>query len=185
MITVNDTRAAAYDYVSRGWAVMPLKPHSKDPHFELVRNAYKGATFDLSIVEHWFDFDPNTNLGIACITSGLVVIDVDFRNGGKADAAWADTYTVQTGNGLHFYYRADASLDFKELYCLDELWYLESRWNYKAKNPKSSAAGIPQLLNLKETDPFKQIDRGLKYIDHRYDGCACKALAHHKAKGWY
>jgi len=75
--------------------------------------------------------------------------------------------------------------DFKEFYCLDELWYLESRWNYKAKNPKSSAAGIPQLLNLKETDPFKQIDRGLKYIDHRYDGCACKALAHHKAKGWY
>jgi hypothetical protein len=113
MITVNDTRAAAYDYVSRGWAVMPLKPHSKDPHFELVRNAYKGATFDLSIVEHWFDFDPNTNLGIACITSGLVVIDVDFRNGGKADPAWADTYTVQTGNGLHFYYQADASLDFK------------------------------------------------------------------------
>ncbi len=75
--------------------------------------------------------------------------------------------------------------DFKEFYCLDELWHLESRWNYKAKNPKSSAAGIPQLLNLKEKDPFKQIDRGLKYIDHRYDGCACTALAHHKAKGWY
>ena len=75
--------------------------------------------------------------------------------------------------------------DFKEFYCLDELWYKESRWDYKAKNKKSSAYGIPQLLNLKEKDPFKQIDRGLKYIDHRYDGCACKALAHHKAKGWY
>jgi hypothetical protein len=75
--------------------------------------------------------------------------------------------------------------DFKEFYCLDELWYKESRWDFKAKNKRSSAYGIPQLLNLKEKDPFKQIDRGLKYIDHRYDGCACKALAHHKAKGWY
>jgi hypothetical protein len=75
--------------------------------------------------------------------------------------------------------------DFKEFYCLDELWYKESRWDHKAKNKRSSAYGIPQLLKLKETDPFKQIDRGLKYIEHRYDGCACKALAHHKAKGWY
>jgi hypothetical protein len=75
--------------------------------------------------------------------------------------------------------------DFKEFYCLDELWYRESRWDHKAKNKRSSAYGIPQLLKLKETDPFKQIDKGLKYIEHRYDGCACKALAHHKAKGWY
>jgi hypothetical protein len=75
--------------------------------------------------------------------------------------------------------------DFKEFYCLDELCHKESRWDHKAKNKRSSAYGIPQLLNLKEKDPFKQIDRGLKYIDHRYDGCACKALAHHKAKGWY
>ena len=72
-----------------------------------------------------------------------------------------------------------------EYYCIEELWHLESRWNYKAKNPRSSAAGIPQLLNLKEPNPFRQIDRGLRYIDHRYNGSACKALAHHKSKGWY
>jgi hypothetical protein len=72
-----------------------------------------------------------------------------------------------------------------EYYCIEELWHLESRWNYKAKNPKSSAAGIPQLLNLKEPNPFRQIDRGLLYIEHRYNGSACKALAHHKIKGWY
>ena len=75
--------------------------------------------------------------------------------------------------------------DVDEYYCIEELWHLESRWNYKAKNPKSSAAGIPQLLNLKEPNPFRQIDRGLRYIDHRYNGSACKALAHHKSKGWY
>ena len=75
--------------------------------------------------------------------------------------------------------------DLDEYYCIEELWHLESRWNYKAKNPKSSAAGIPQLLNLKEPNPFRQIDRGLRYIEHRYNGSACKALAHHKIKGWY
>ena len=75
--------------------------------------------------------------------------------------------------------------DLDEYYCLEELWHLESRWNYKAKNPKSSASGIPQLLNLKEPNPFRQIDKGLRYIEHRYSGSACKALAHHKLKGWY
>ena len=75
--------------------------------------------------------------------------------------------------------------DLDEYYCIEELWHLESRWNYKAKNPKSSASGIPQLLNLKEPNPFRQIDKGLRYIEHRYSGSACKALAHHKLKGWY
>jgi hypothetical protein len=75
--------------------------------------------------------------------------------------------------------------DVDEYYCIEELWHLESRWNYKAKNPRSSAAGIPQLLNLKEPNPFRQIDRGLRYIEHRYSGSACKALQHHKIKGWY
>ena len=74
--------------------------------------------------------------------------------------------------------------DFKEFYCLDELWFRESRWDYKAKNKRSSAYGIPQLLGLKETNPFKQIDRGLKYIEHRYDK-PCHALAFHNRKGWY
>jgi hypothetical protein len=74
--------------------------------------------------------------------------------------------------------------DFKEFYCVSDLWYKESRWNYKAKNPKSSAYGIPQLLNLKSKDPMYQIDQGLKYIKHRHQ-TACNALAFHRKKGWY
>jgi hypothetical protein len=73
---------------------------------------------------------------------------------------------------------------FEQFYCVDELWYKESRWNYKAKNPKSSAFGIPQILGLKETNPIKQIDRGLSYIKHRYSN-PCNALKHHKIKGYY
>ena len=80
------------------------------------------------------------------------------------------------------FHKLDYSFD--EFYCINELWYRESRWNYKAKNPKSSAFGIPQILGLKTKDPIKQIDRGLAYIKHRYL-TACNALAFHDRKGWY
>lgn len=74
--------------------------------------------------------------------------------------------------------------DFKEFYCLSDLWYKESRWIPTAKNPKSSAYGIAQLLKTKTKDPYTQIDLGLKYIKHRHQ-TACNALAFHKKKGWY
>ncbi len=80
------------------------------------------------------------------------------------------------------FYKLDYSFD--EFYCLDQILHKESRWNYKAKNPKSSAHGLFQMIGNKEKDPVKQITKGLKYIKHRY-GTACNALAHHKAKGWY
>jgi hypothetical protein len=72
----------------------------------------------------------------------------------------------------------------KEYRCLELLWDKESRWNPRADNPKSTAYGIPQLLKLMAKDPYIQIDRGLKYIAHRY-GKPCKALAHHKMTGHY
>lgn len=76
-------------------------------------------------------------------------------------------------------------LDDKQYRCLVILWRNESNWSPVAKNRKSSAYGIPQLLKMTETNPFKQIDLGLKYIAHRYDSDACKALATHKRKGHY
>jgi hypothetical protein len=75
--------------------------------------------------------------------------------------------------------------NYKEFVCLEKLWTKESNWRYKAKNKDSSAYGIPQLLKMKETNPYKQIDLGLKYIHKRYKGSPCKALSHHKKRGWY
>ena len=78
-------------------------------------------------------------------------------------------------------------LDDRQYRCLVTLWNLESRWNPKADNPKSSAYGIPQLLNMTETNPYKQIDLGLKYITYHkiYKGDVCKALDRHKRIGHY
>ena len=72
----------------------------------------------------------------------------------------------------------------RQYLCLEQLWYLESKWNYRANNKRSSAYGIPQLLKLKTKDPYKQIDAGLKYIAHRY-GTPCKALTYHLKHGHY
>jgi len=70
--------------------------------------------------------------------------------------------------------------DLKELNCIDKLWMKESRWSSKAKNKKSTAAGIPQILGLKTKDPYLQIEAGLKYIRYRY-GTPCQAWKFWKA----
>ena len=65
------------------------------------------------------------------------------------------------------------------------LWHKESRWDYTADNPRSSAYGIPQMLNMDEKTPMvRQIELGLKYIQHRYE-TPSKALAFHNRHGWY
>ena len=71
-----------------------------------------------------------------------------------------------------------------EFYCLDELYYKESRWNPKAKN--GSHYGIPQGRSkwLSTVDGFKQVSWGIKYNTIRY-GSMCKALDHYKTKGWH
>ena len=75
-----------------------------------------------------------------------------------------------------------SNYEWKSLY---KLWDRESRWDYQADNPRSSAYGIPQMLTMPEDTPMvKQIDLGLKYIKHRY-GSPSKALAFHNSNGWY
>jgi hypothetical protein len=77
--------------------------------------------------------------------------------------------------------------------CLNQLWTKESNWNYKSRNKKSGAHGIPQALpaskmNVVSTDwrtnPVTQIRWGLRYISIRYE-TPCKALAKHKRSNWY
>lgn len=85
-------------------------------------------------------------------------------------------------------YKAFAALivnDNKQMRCLDKLWTKESNWRPTAKNKKSSAFGIPQLLKMTETNPYRQIVLGIKYLDHRYKGDVCLALRTHNTKGHY
>jgi len=82
----------------------------------------------------------------------------------------------------------------KQFVCLSQLWGKESGWNPRAYNRTKvggkNAGGIPQILGLSPKLHYTiQIDRGLKYITHRYD-TPCKAWAFWLAKdkkgtGWY
>ena len=71
-----------------------------------------------------------------------------------------------------------------EFYCLDELYFRESRWNPKARN--GSHYGIPQGKSkyLLKANGFKQVEWGIKYNLNRY-GSMCKALDHFRIKGFH
>ena len=72
-----------------------------------------------------------------------------------------------------------------EWVALEKLWTKESNWRQEAKNKKSSAGGIPQILGLNPKTPAPhQIERGLAYIQHRYERPSV-AWAHWRANGWY
>ena len=113
MKLATNSRQAALEYADRGWAVMPLLPKKKDPHFDLCQRAYLSATTDQKLINFWFDYDNNINIGIAGYQSGLVVFDIDYRNGGELLPEFEPTYTVQTGDGLHLYYKVDKADVFK------------------------------------------------------------------------
>ena len=72
-----------------------------------------------------------------------------------------------------------------EYRALLKLWGKESAWNHKADNPESTAYGIAQVLNTKPGTPAPlQIERGLEYIQHRYDKPSV-AWAHWRKHNWY
>ena len=79
--------------------------------------------------------------------------------------------------------------DFKQFICLEKAWHVESRWNPKAvgnRAGKFKVYGIPQIKNIKvrSLDPYTQIDWGLRYIKHRYQGDACLMLKHLRKHNW-
>lgn len=72
-----------------------------------------------------------------------------------------------------------------ESQCWVELIWRESTFNPKAKN--GSHYGLAQMRNekVKGLSAREQVRWHMRYLDHRYDGSACKALKHLKTKGWH
>ncbi|WP_369135290.1 transglycosylase SLT domain-containing protein [Modestobacter sp. I12A-02662] len=100
--------------------------------------------------------------------------------------------SVAASGSYQDYALAKVGGDSSQFSCLENLWGKESGWNPNAQNPSSTAYGIPQFLNstwastgiAKTSDPYRQIDAGLIYIESRY-GSPCSAWSHSKAKNWY
>ena len=106
----------------------------------------------------------------------------------------ADPSVAEAGSAKQDYkdYAASGFRSPAQFDCLDLLWEAESNWNPYAQNPTSTAYGIAQFINAtwattgiaKTSNPYRQIDAGLIYIDERY-GTSCDAWAFHQANNWY
>ena len=75
--------------------------------------------------------------------------------------------------------------DLTEAQCWVELIWRESTFNPNARN--GSHYGLAQMRNdnVRTLTPRQQVRWHMRYLDHRYDGSACKALKHMNKKGWH
>ena len=80
-----DFLAQALELASLGWHVFPLNRNAKTPM--AGGRGYLDATTDPDQIRAWWTRFPDANIGIACGASGLVVLDVDPRNGGEETLA--------------------------------------------------------------------------------------------------
>jgi hypothetical protein len=118
---------AAPSYARRGWKVFPVhsvndgrcscgkKECTSPGKHPRTRNGHKDATTDEGTVRRWWAKWPDANIGVATgKESGLIVLDVDPRNGGdeslakliEQHGALPETVSVSTGGGGKHYYFA-------------------------------------------------------------------------------
>jgi len=84
----------------------------------------------------------------------------------------------------------NATMNKTEAKCIKLLISKESAWNHKAVGNLSGTHRVYGLLQIKnpiakDMNPMQQIQLHMRYLDHRYDGSACKAWKHFKIKGWH
>lgn len=97
------------------WHVFPLRPREKVP---LEAGGFYTASTDPAVIRAWWARWPDANIGIACGASGLVVVDVDAKDGAPGLESWRElrgelgasideavTCETPTG-GMHIYYAA-------------------------------------------------------------------------------
>ena len=104
-----------------------------------------------------------------------------------------NTYISTTANAypLKRYQQDWALVAMNHLRTLDEtqcwvsLIWRESRFDPQARN--GSHYGLAQMRSTwyKDLKPRQQVKAHMNYLDHRYDGSACKALKHLITKGWH
>ena len=117
--------------------------------------------------------------GVAAVIGISLSIPMQVADGGSIDAIQPKDYVRLV-------------LPKHEAICLSRLIGKESAWNPKAignlaSPTKSYVYGLLQIKNpmAKDLTAIEQIDLGLRYIDHRYDGDTCKAWTHWTKKGWH
>lgn len=106
----SDLMTVCAAYARSGWQMIPLGCKGKRP---ILKDWPNRSTNDLSKIAGWISEYPNTNIGIETgVKSGLVIVDVDPRNGGdKHIDAYLASLNVSPGlrvltggGGIHYYF---------------------------------------------------------------------------------
>lgn len=96
---MNAVLEAALAYARLGWKVIPVVEGSKIP---ATQHGVKDATSDEGRIRSWFDSERGArlNIGVACgSASGIVVFDIDPRNGGSESWELWEQYHGQAPEG--------------------------------------------------------------------------------------
>ncbi len=94
-------------------------------------------------------------------------------------------YSQKPPNIMNIKLYAYNKMSWDQFECYNWLIHHESRWDYKARNHSHYGLGQMRSKWYGTLNPYKQIDAHLRYIKHRYEGCACAALRHWERKGWH
>ena len=113
------------------------------------------------------------------------VVKVELPKDLSVVARHATMEEKRENKALAVSYARALGYDKRERACLVTLWTRESRFDHLADNPRSTAYGIAQLLRERSREPELQVLHGLRYLNHRYSGSACRALQHSDRRGWY
>ena len=128
------------------------------------------ATLSLGLRAANADSSQRRSRGLYCLLAATFILSGMTTSNAHDLSKDIEMYKVYTHIKL---------MNAKEFRCVKLLWNAESKWNPKSNNKKSTAFGIPQLLKMTETNPYLQIDLGLKYISSRHK-TPCQAWAYFK-----
>ena len=134
MTALDPRHEAAREYAARGWRVMPLHVPAGDgcscrkgaacgtpaKHPRTIWKTKSPPSTDAAVIDQWWKSWPDSNVGVATGVPGLLVLDVDVRDGVDGFRLLAervaehgrlpDTAMVMTGSGrgAQFYFTAPA-----------------------------------------------------------------------------
>lgn len=102
-----------------GFYVFPVKHGEDNTKTPLTPHGHKDASRDPNVIMDWWGKYPNARAGVACGKSGIIVADIDTKNGvdgwSSLDEAWLDLgepYSYETGTGgSHLVYLAPEGLN--------------------------------------------------------------------------
>ncbi len=104
----NSTLKYALSYLTRNWSIIPIKPSSKLPLISTWKE-YQDRLPTKKEVTKWWTENPDAGIALICgEISGVIVVDIDPKNGGEKASITLEGPTLcakSGGGGEHIFYK--------------------------------------------------------------------------------